>query len=188
VNTTEVPDDTSRPTRPWCLFHCGGTTYALGLESVCEVIEVERLVPLPLSPPRVLGLCNFRREAVPVVALGGAGDEPEEESGRNLVVILRTSQGHWALRIAPGGTVVGQGVLEGPASKGADGPTVPVRLGTVRHGETAYVAIDPEATWKSVREQVEGWYADDWCRGASWRGGTPAPPADPRKSPLRNRP
>ncbi|MBY0395876.1 MAG: chemotaxis protein CheW, partial [Thermoleophilia bacterium] len=52
----------SRVGRPWCFFRAGGAAYAVGLEAVSEVIEVERLVALPLCPPHILGLCNFRRE------------------------------------------------------------------------------------------------------------------------------
>ncbi|MGE3821947.1 MAG: chemotaxis protein CheW [Isosphaeraceae bacterium] len=170
----------SRLNRPWCLFRCGEKPFALGLESVCEVVEVDRLVHLPLSPPRVLGLCNFRREVVPVVALGGGDVEAGIGARKQLVVIMRTGQGHWAFRIAPEGTVVGQGALEGPAPVFPPGSLGPICFGTVRHGETSYAAIDPEATWKSVRERVEGWYADQWCRGASWRGESTPVPADPR--------
>lgn len=178
----------TRLTRPWCLFRCGETPYALGLESVCEVIEVERLVQMPLSPPRVLGLCNFRREVVPVVGLGSGDDDSGLGIQKQLVVILRTGQGHWALRITHEGTVVGQGFLEGPSPARQASGSGPICLGTVRHGETSYAAIDPEATWKSVRERVESWYADEWCRGASWRGESTPPPAEPRGVRGRERP
>ncbi len=64
--------------------------FAVGLEAVAEVVEVERLVRLPQSPPHVLGLCALRRDVIPVVAVQRTAAEP---SSRFLVLILRTSQG-----------------------------------------------------------------------------------------------
>src|SRR5438874_1226602 len=72
----DEPEPPPQPPRAWCLFRCGRATLAVGLEAVAEVVEVERLVVLPHSPPRVLGLCALRREVIPVIGLVDPGDEP----------------------------------------------------------------------------------------------------------------
>ena len=153
------PDATgppTRPARPWCLFHSGSQPFAVGLESVAEVVEVDRLVRLPHGPPEVLGLCTLRREVVPVVALG----RPREEAAGHgsLVLILKSPSGPWGLSASCDGTMLAEEPLE--PTGGGEGFT----LGTVRRGTTAHAAIDPEAAWRTVRESVERWYAEHWDR------------------------
>jgi purine-binding chemotaxis protein CheW len=159
------PDDGSspaRPTQPWCLFQCGSSGYAIGLDSVAEVVEIERLVRLPNSPPGVLGLCSLRREVIPVIGLNDPGAEPASPAAPAppglLVLILRTAKGSWGVTINPEGTIVADECLDDPEPIRAPGR--PVFLGTVRRDETSYAAIDPEATWQSFRRGVEDWYDD----------------------------
>lgn len=157
---TTTPDgDVS--TRPWCLFQCGASSYALGLEAVAEVVEVERLIRLPHSPPLVLGLCALRREMIPVIGLNDAMNvEASSAGGKHSVLILRTTKGTWGLRINPEGTIVAQeGLDELETSSGVGGG-----LGSLHRGETDYAIIDPETTWRSVRDRVEDWYCNHWTR------------------------
>lgn len=166
-----------RPTRPWCLFRSGATGYAIGLDSVAEVVEVDRLVRLPHSPPRVLGLCSLRREVIPVIGLNDPDAAPAPPSpppaarAGLLVMILRTGQGTWAVLINAEGTIVAEEGLDAPAPAGSH--LGPVFLGTVRRGEAVYAAIDPVATWQNVRQGVEDWYCDRMGRDTE----APAPPA-----------
>src|SRR5438874_2320734 len=115
VDEIAIPE---RPIRPWCLFRSGPIGYAIGLESVAEVIEVERLVRLPHCPPRVLGLCVLRRELIPVIGLNepaaGPASTPAPAPARALVLILRTARGTWAIRINSEGTVVAEESLDEP--------------------------------------------------------------------------
>ena len=171
-----APPPTPSPPRAWCCFRCGPASYAVGLDSVAEVVEVERLVRLPHTPPRVLGLCALRRDVVPVVALdrpesGTAGAGP----GTLLVLILRHPQGAWGVRIDGEGTVVAEGPLDS-AVPDADGSGLTF-LGTVRPEETAYAAIDPEASWRELRRGVEVWYRSSPGRDANPTDPTPIAPA-----------
>ena len=157
---------TPRPTRPWCLFQSGPRAYAIGLESVAEVVEVEKLVRLPQSPPRVVGLCTLRREVMPVIGLGPG---LRSDAGRHTLLILRTGHGPWALEVSSEGTTVAEDSLDGtPSDPDPDSPGTAF-LGTIRRGETAYAVIDPEATWRGVRAEVETWYTDQRVRGPAGR-------------------
>jgi purine-binding chemotaxis protein CheW len=158
-NEPETPEPPRPPARPWCLFRCGKVPYAVGLEAVAEVVEVDRLVGLPLSPPRVLGLCALRREVIPVVGLDRG---PAGPAGRVLVLILRGARGIWGVRIDAEGTAVAEEPLD-PSVPGPDGSGATF-LGTVRRDGPAHAAIDPEATWRSVREGVEQWYGSPPAR------------------------
>ena len=151
-------------TRPWCLFQSGPRAYAIGLESVAEVVGVERLVRLPHSPPRVVGLCTLRREVMPVIRFGL---EVRSGSGGHTLLVLRSGQGPWALEVSSEGTTVAEDALEGiPPEPDPDCPGTTF-LGTVRRGETTYAVIDPEATWRGVRAEVETWYTDQRVRGTT---------------------
>ena len=150
-----VPPST---TRPWCLFHCCGASYAVGLSAVAEVVEVERLVRLPHSPPRVLGLCALRREVIPIVSLDREDEPRADPFARLLMLVLRTARGDWGVRIDAEGTAVAEEPLDA-AIPPVDRPGVSL-LGTVRRGEAVYAAIDPEATWQSLRRGVDGWYGN----------------------------
>jgi purine-binding chemotaxis protein CheW len=59
-----------------CVFWLGGDRYALDAVLVREVVAVPGLLPVPLTPPWMLGLCNLRGVALAVVDLGGALDLP----------------------------------------------------------------------------------------------------------------
>jgi CheW-like domain len=178
MSTLEDLEAPPRPTRHWCLFQGSRRAYAVGLESVAEVVELERLVRLPHSPPRVLGLCTLRREVLPVIGLDRDDGASPEPTGMRPVLILRTSRGTWAVQVAGEGTAVGEGALEGPCPPPEPRAPWLTFLGTVRRGETVYAVIDPETTWKHVREGVETHYAGLWTDATEARHGTAAPTPD----------
>jgi chemotaxis signal transduction protein len=171
---TNLPANSARPTRrPWCLFLSGTGLYAVALDAVAEVVEVERLVGLPQSPPQVLGLCTLRREVIPVIELDrSARDRGAQGVGSGLtVLVLKTGRGRWALHVNSQGTTVVEDDLGDPppVSDHADGPSLAIS-GTVRRGDEVYSVIDPEATWKFVRQRVEDWYSNHWGRESSLNG------------------
>ena len=155
---TAYPSRSHAPTRfrPWCCFRSGARSYAVDLKSVVEVIETEGLVRLPHGPSGVLGLCAFRRDVIPVVRLDSGPDRETTAHGRTDVLILRTEQGCWGLRIDRSGTAVIEDYLEEDPDldpEASPGPTV--LIGTLRKGDMVCSVIDPESTWQRLRAAIE---------------------------------
>jgi chemotaxis signal transduction protein len=159
------PSPLDRPGRAWFLFRGEAGTYAVALESVVEVVEVDGLVSLPHSPPQVLGLCTLRRELIPVVAPDVCVWSANTGPSRITVVILKTSRGRWGFRVSPGGTMVVREEMEEVAAleSARDGSDLGI-AGKVRWDGQVYAVIDPDATWNRIRERVEAWYQNHWGR------------------------
>lgn len=83
-----------------CVFWLGGQRYALDAVLVREVVAVPGLLPVPLTPAWLLGLCNLRGVALAVVDMGGVLDLktplPPAGAAGTVVLVLR-----------PGGMLVG---------------------------------------------------------------------------------
>lgn len=144
-----------------CLFHCGGTPLAIRLDSVAEVLEVDRIVRLPLAPPEILGLCILRREVIPVVALRGPKSEVSPRlSSSALVLILRGDRGAWALKIDPTGTVV---ATEDVIHHQIDSLTCSILVlrGLLSREGTEYSVIDHDATWRHLKDRIDSAYSRD---------------------------
>lgn len=158
-----IPDPRPRPS--WCLFQIEARPYAVGLESVAEIVEAESLVRLPLGSARILGLCNFRRDVVPVIALDAPASLASgggQAVGRPIILVLKAEPGTWGLRIDRGGTTVAEAPLEESDDEpGRVEPGAPVLRGTVWRGEVAHAVLDPEATWRSLREALQRWFRGD---------------------------
>ena len=154
-----LTDSDPRQARPWCVFRSGSRAYAIGLAAVAEIIEADGLVRLPLSPSCVLGYCTFRRDVVPVVRLAdGASGADSEADARLTIMILRTEQGTWGVKIERGGAVVVEAPLDDTTVLTAV-PAGPAFLGAIRREGQIYPAIDPERTWRRFRDAVERGYA-----------------------------
>ena len=151
----------STNTHSWCLVRIDGWPCAFAVHAVAEIVEAEQLVRLPLGSPKVLGLCAYRRDLLPVISLS---DTPVNhgkcEEGHPVVLILRSEHGFWGIRIDRGGAIV----ADGPPDEGnspSDAHARSVVVGTITRGETVFSVIDAEATWRNTRDSVEGWYKDD---------------------------
>jgi chemotaxis signal transduction protein len=137
-----------------CLFTCGRRPLAVPLEAVAEVVELDRLVPMPLCPPRVVGLCALRRDVVPVVRLGD--EEAGGESG-HVALLLRAEPGPWGILIDRDGVAVtddGHDHRDGPPTI-ADGVAV---VGAVERGGASHAVLDPAETARVLRDEIERWY------------------------------
>jgi chemotaxis signal transduction protein len=84
-----------------CVFWLGGERYALDAVLVREVVAVPSLLPVPLTPAWLLGLCNLRGIALAVVDLGGALDL------RTRGATAPGASGTVVLVLRPGGMLVG---------------------------------------------------------------------------------
>jgi len=152
------PIGTHRP-NAWCLFRSQSRALAVPLERVCEIVAVDRLVRVPLSPPELLGLCTVRREVIPVLRLDA---EPSQGNGQGArptaVLVLRTDQrGPWGIAINRDGiTVLDESVGEEDGS--LLDPQSPTPPDVIRRGDDVYTVVHPEKTWASVRAAVERWY------------------------------
>jgi hypothetical protein len=164
----------------FCLFHGDAGPMAVPVESVARVLETESLVPLVWSPPQVLGLCPFRRDAVPVISLlptgNGFDTEREDQAGsptaasaarapaedddekktRCMVVILRTEHGDWGLRIDHTGAFISKECAHFHPLRIDDHGAV--FIGDIPRAEAHYTILDPEATWRGLRSAVARWY------------------------------
>ena len=60
----------------WCLVWIDARPCAVALHAVAEIVEAEELVPLALCSPRVLGLCTYRHDILPVIALSEGTPAP----------------------------------------------------------------------------------------------------------------
>lgn len=151
----------------WCLVRIATQPFAVALGAVAEIVEVEELVRLPLCSPWVLGLCAYRRDLLPVVALGRETAATTDQ-GRPVVLIVRSEQGTWGIQIDRGGASVAEGPLNerGRLSPTPDGAVI---IGAITRGDAIHSAIDTEATWRNIRDAIERWYQGD--RGQDRRHG-----------------
>ncbi len=148
----------------WCLFRIDSRPYAVSLEHVAEVLEAEGMVRLPLGSKRVLGLCVFHRDVVPVITLGdpeGAAAGAGQPGSRPLVLVLRSEPGIWGLRIDRGGTTVVAAPLEAGSGPALADPEGPILNGTVLSEGTTHAVLDSEATWSHLRDALQRWYHGD---------------------------
>lgn len=167
--TAPAPVPTGPPhpkTRAWCLFESLGGSYAVDLETVLEVLEVDELVRLPLRPPSIFGLCLLRRDVVPVVNVASGielrdGLASAVAEGPQTVLVLAGEAGApIGVPIRRESTIVtgeppddwGLALSEAPdaLAPGADG--------WVRRGDATYTVIDPVRAWHDLRSSVKRWH------------------------------
>jgi purine-binding chemotaxis protein CheW len=162
----------------FCLFRGDLGPMAVSVESVVEILETRTLLRLAWGPPEVVGLCPFHREVIPVVRLGpilesaradlGNGTDPRVElktsgakpgvadESRCVVLILRSANGPWGIRIASEGTIISR---ERPEFHPPRSDPSQVGLsGVIGRAETQYAIIDTETTWRSLRSAVDRSY------------------------------
>ncbi len=158
----------------WCLVRIDSQPFAVALSAVAEIVEAEALVRLPLCSPQVLGLCTYRRELLPVIALGqGVTAAPGPVEGRPVVLILRGEHGMWGIKIDRGVVVVAEAPLNqhGPLPAGTEGTVV---IGSITRSDVSHSVIDTEATWRNVRDTIESRYKGNRDRDRCHRVGLTA--------------
>jgi hypothetical protein len=137
------------------LFRSEARPYAIRIASVAEVVRVERLVRLPLAPPRLVGLRILRRDVIPVFRPREAElKNAVATDGVSLVLLIRAAQGIWGLLIDREGLQVREEI---PTNHERSSPDpAPDR---VLIDEVTYQRIDPEIAWEELQMSMNSWYS-----------------------------
>jgi purine-binding chemotaxis protein CheW len=70
-------------------FSAAGSTYAMGIAAIKEIIEYGTLTTIPLMPAFIRGVINLRGAVLPVIDLAARlGFEPAKPSRRTCIVIV----------------------------------------------------------------------------------------------------
>jgi chemotaxis signal transduction protein len=143
----------------WCLFRSQSRALAVPLDRVSEIVAVDRLVRVPLSPPELLGLCTVRREVIAVLRLDTeASQAGGQETRPTAVLVLRGDQGRpWGIGINRDGITV---LDETPADEEGNllDPEARTPPDVIRRGDDVYTVVHPDKAWAVVRAAVERWY------------------------------
>jgi chemotaxis signal transduction protein len=149
-----------------CLFRCAPRSYAVPVASVAGVIDVASLVRIGLCPPRIVGLCPYRREVIPVVDFGvqersqvqAAGERASAATAPEVsVLIVQIAQGSLGIRVDRSRTrISAERVSRHEPTESEEGVT---SVGVVRHDGAEHSLIDVEATWERLRADVSRRYA-----------------------------
>jgi chemotaxis signal transduction protein len=139
----------------------------LPVESVAGVLEIAALVRIGLCSPRILGVCPYRRDVIPVVDFGAqdgsraqaaAGDRTSGPASSVVnVLIVQSAQGSWGIRVDRSRTrIAAERLSPHEPTRSEEGVTT---VGVVRHDGSDYSLIDVEATWERLRSDVLHRYA-----------------------------
>lgn len=146
-------------TQAWCLFRSMSQSFAVPLDYVAEVVSVDQLLRLPLSPAEVIGLCTIRREVIPVVRLLDRENDPREPADLiNAVLVLQAEQGLWGIGINREGIAVVEG-FPGFIEPSARCENIAGAAGTIRRGDLLHTVINPVRAWATLRASIERWYS-----------------------------
>ena len=52
---------------PWILLNIGGVIYAISCESVLSLFQMQRVTPMPKSPPEIRGVIDFRGQIIQLI-------------------------------------------------------------------------------------------------------------------------
>jgi chemotaxis signal transduction protein len=83
-----------------CLrFRLGHRTFGIPLDQVREVARVERVHPVPLAPPHVMGLLNLRGQVLTLLHTAGLLGDPARDAGaaQGLALVLAPPRHNLAL-------------------------------------------------------------------------------------------
>ena len=71
-----------------CLFSLAGAVFALDVSCIGEVVQIDRIVPVPMAPSTVLGLVNLRGVPLEILDPGLLLDLPVAGAARSTVLVL----------------------------------------------------------------------------------------------------
>jgi purine-binding chemotaxis protein CheW len=132
------------PGGQYCTFRLGELTIGIDVHKVQEVIRHDRMTPVPLAPPELVGLINLRGEIVPALDLRSQLGLPSE-GDLAASVLVRTKGETVSLLVAEVGDVVEPSPLDYEPVP----PTVPARVrelvtGTFKLEGMLLLVLDPD--------------------------------------------
>jgi purine-binding chemotaxis protein CheW len=74
-----------------CLFSIGEDLYAIPVEMLTEIIILQKIFPVPTTPPHVLGVINLRGNIVPIVDIRPALALPFQGTPGQIAIIKHGS-------------------------------------------------------------------------------------------------
>jgi purine-binding chemotaxis protein CheW len=74
-------------------FSVGETKYAAVVASICEVIRMVEITPVPDAPSFIAGIINLRGEIIPVIDLRKRLGVPSVSYGTNTVILIAEIDG-----------------------------------------------------------------------------------------------
>ena len=74
-----------------CLFGIGEDLYAVPVEMLTEIIILQKIFPVPTTPPHILGVINLRGSIVPIVDIRPALELPFQGSPSQIAIIKHGS-------------------------------------------------------------------------------------------------
>lgn len=91
MNNVAVLDETEENTMlgKYLAFSLGEQQYAISIEYVVDIINVQPITRVPFCPDFVKGITNLRGRAIPIVDLRlRFGKEPQEYTDRTCIIVL----------------------------------------------------------------------------------------------------
>jgi purine-binding chemotaxis protein CheW len=70
-----------------CLFSIGEDLYAIPVEMLTEIIVLQKIFPVPTTPPYVLGVINLRGSIVPIVDIRPVLELPSQGTPGQIAII-----------------------------------------------------------------------------------------------------
>lgn len=138
-----MPDDDRSQT--YCTFRIDDQLFGLEVERVQEVIRAQRITPVPLAPPEVVGLINLRGQIVPAIDLRRRLGMPDREGGEPMNVVVRREEGAVSLLVDE----IGEVVAPDPASfepppNTLEGIAREVTRGVFKYERGLLLVLDPD--------------------------------------------
>lgn len=94
MNTTRL-DETDK----YCVFHQGGSLFAVPATCVLEVAADPGIVSVPGSDAVLAGLCHLRNEFLAVLDLRALAGENGEDLTEQQLLVISGSNGPWAVLV-----------------------------------------------------------------------------------------
>lgn len=93
--------------RQLCTFWLGGHFFGIDVEKVQEILHTQKITPVPLAPPSILGLVNLRGQIVIGFDLRLALGLPDIVSSNEMVnIVVRSTQGTVSVPVDQIGDVI----------------------------------------------------------------------------------